>query len=157
MLTKTQLQSKIQELEAELQEFKQQLNSYFEITLENAVPGDVLEDGSIVLKKENGLALLVAPASTEVVCSWSKEFPEVFEKLRSQGFNSSQWFIPTQEQLNLAYENPEVRRNFSSACYWSSTETNTTNACKQLFRNGSLGPSSKTYSLRVRAFRCVTY
>ena len=157
MLTKTQLQSKIQELEAELQEFKQQLNSYFEITLENAVPGDVLEDGSIVLQKSNGLALLVSPASTEVVCSWSKEFPEVFEKLRSQGFNSSQWFIPTQEQLNLAYENPEVRRNFSSACYWSSTDLSATNACGQGFGIGFIATYSKTNSFRVRAFRCVSY
>ena len=157
MLTKTQLQSKIQELEAELQEFKQQLNSYFEITLETAVPGDVLEDGSIVLQNSNGLALLVSPASTEVVCSWSKVFPEVFEKLRSQGFNSSQWFIPTQEQLNLAYENPEVRRNFSSACYWSSTEFNATGAYIQDFFDGSIFPYSKTNSVRVRAFRCVTY
>ena len=157
MTSKNQLQSKIQELEAELQEFKQQLNSYFEITLETAVPGDVLKDGSIVLQNSNGLALLVAPASTEVVCSWSKEFPEVFEKLRSQGFNSSQWFIPTQEQLNLAYENPEVRRNFSSTIYWSSTEGDATDACSQDFIFGSIGSGSKTFSLRVRAFRCVTY
>jgi hypothetical protein len=148
---------KIKELEAELQEFKQQLDTYKETTLETAVPGDVLKDGSIVLQNSNGLALLVSPASTEVVCSWSKEFPEVFEKLRSQGFNSSQWFIPTQEQLNLAYENPEVRRNFSSACYWSSTEFNATGAYIQDFFDGSIFPYSKTNSVRVRAFRCVTY
>jgi hypothetical protein len=157
MTSKNQLQSKIQELEAELQEFKQQLNSYFEITLETAVPGDVLEDGSIVLQKSNGLALLVSPASTEVVCSWSKEFPEVFEKLQEQGFIPSHWFIPTQEQLNLAYENPEVRRNFSSSCYWSSTEFNATGAYIQDFFDGSIFPYSKTNSCRVRAFRCVSY
>ncbi len=157
MLTKTKLQSKIQELEAELQEFKQQLNSYFEITLENAVPGDVLEDGSIVLQNSNGLALLVSPASTEVKCEWTPEFPEVFEKLRSQGFNSSQWFIPTQEQLNLAYENPEVRRNFSSPLYWSSTAFNATNACCQNFVNGNVSTITKTCTVCVRPFRCVTY
>jgi hypothetical protein len=157
MTSKNQLQSKIQELEAELQEFKQQLNSYFEITLETAVPGDVLEDGSIVLQKSNGLALLVAPASTEVVCSWSKEFPEVFEKLQEQGFIPSHWFVPTKEQLNLAYENPEVRRNFSSTCYWSSTECNATFACLQTFGSGFIYSFTKTNSYRVRAFRCVTY
>jgi cell shape-determining protein MreC len=61
MTSKNQLQSKIQELEAELQEFKEQLNTYKEITIETASVGDVLEDGSIVLQKSNGLALLVAP------------------------------------------------------------------------------------------------
>jgi len=58
MTTKTQLQNKIQELESELQKFKSQLSSYKEITIETAVPGDTLEDGSIVLQKSKGLALL---------------------------------------------------------------------------------------------------
>src|SRR6056300_1775709 len=131
MTSNTQLQNKIQELESELKTFKEQLNNYKEITIETAVPGDVLEDGSIVLKKENGLALLVAPESTEVECEWSKEFPEVFQKLKEQGFNPSQWFIPTKEQLNLAYEN--IKQHFAVAGYWSSTEVSATGACGQNF------------------------
>ena len=127
MTTKTQLQSKIQELEAELQSFKQQLNTYKEITIETASVGDVLEDGSIVLQKSNGLALLVAPKVTEVEATWSKEFPEVFQKLKEQGFNPSQWFVPTKEQLQLAYKT--IPDEFSSTLYWSSTEVNATNAC----------------------------
>ena len=155
MTSKTQLQSKIQELEAELKTFKEQLNNYKEITIETAVPGDVLEDGSIVLKKENGLALLVAPESTEVVCTWSKAFPEVFDKLKEYGFNPSQWFVPTKEQLKLA--NSSIRHHFSSGYYWSSTEVSSTNACRQSFGNGNVLSLTKTYSPRVRAFRCVTY
>jgi hypothetical protein len=155
MTTKTQLQSKIQELEAELQEFKQQLGSYKEITIENASVGDTLEDGSIVLQKFNGLALLVAPKSTEVVCTWSKEFPEVFQQLKEKGFNPSQWFIPTQEQLQLACHT--IPDEFSAACYWSSTEFNATYACFQCFSDGFVDSLNKAYSYRVRAFRCVTY
>src|SRR6056300_1189872 len=131
MTSKIQLQSKIQELEAELKQFKNQLDSYQEVTLETSEVGDVLSDGSIVLKKENGLALLVAPESTEVECEWSKEFPEVFQKLKEQGFNPSQWFIPTKEQLNLAYEN--IKQHFAVAGYWSSTEVSATGACGQNF------------------------
>jgi uncharacterized phosphosugar-binding protein len=127
MTTKTQLQTKIQELEAELQSFKQQLNTYTEITIENASVGDTLEDGSIVLQKSNGLALLVAPSSTEVEATWSKEFSEVFQKLKEQGFNPSQWFVPTEEQLQLAYNT--IRGEFSATLYWSSTEFNATYAC----------------------------
>jgi len=155
MTSKTQLQSKIKELESELQAFKEQLNNYKEVTLETAVLGDVLEDGSIVLKKENGLALLVAPASTEVECQWSKEFAEVFQKLQEEGFNSSQWFIPTKEQLELAYN--YIPSHFSTTFYWSSTVFNATDACGFLYTNGSVGCSPKASKFFVRAFRCVTY
>ena len=156
MTTKTQLQNKIQELEAELNQFKEQLNNYKEHpTIQEANVGDVLEDGSIVVEKQNGLALLAAPESTEVCCTWSKEFPGVFEKLKEQGFNPSQWFIPTVEQLKLAYA--KVRNNFSASYYWSSTEINATGACPVSYNNGTAIYGTKTYTLCVRAFRCVTY
>jgi hypothetical protein len=155
MTSKDRLQSKIKELESELQSFKEQLNNYKEITIETAVPGDTLEDGSIVLQKENGLALLVAPKSTEVVCKWSKEFPEVFDKLKEQGFNPSQWFVPTKEQLELAYGS--IRHDFSAERYWSSTEIDTKCAWVKNFDNDFLVPFTKTLSSRTRAFRCVTY
>ena len=156
MTSKTQLQTKIQELESELQSFKQQLNNYKEIpTIETAKVGDVLEDGCIVLKKENGLALLVAPQSTDVYCSWSKEFPEVFNKLEEEGFNPSQFFIPTKEQLNLAYKT--IPQHFASTYYWSSTDVNPTTACCQNFINGSVISGTKAATGCVRAFRCVTY
>jgi hypothetical protein len=151
MTTKTQLQNKIQELEAELQEAKSQLSSYEEVTIENASVGDVLDDGSIVVKKENGLALLVAPKSTEVKATWSKEFSKIFRKLNEQGFNRSQWFVPTKEQLRLAFQN--IPNEFSTAYYWSSSEV----ACFQFFSTGFINAVSKANSARVRAFRCVTY
>jgi hypothetical protein len=156
MTSKTQLQTKIQELEEELSSFKQQLNNYKEFpTIQEAQVGDVLEDGCIVLQKSNGVALLVAPKSTDVRVTWSKEFPEVFKKLEEEGFNPSQFFIPTKEQLNLAYKT--IPQHFASTLYWSSTEFNATNACSQIFNNGSVFSLSKTFSYCVRAFRCVTY
>jgi hypothetical protein len=156
MTTKSQLQTKIQELEAELQSFKQQLNNYKDHpTIQEASVGDVLEDGCIVLKKENGLALLVAPKSTEVYATWSKEFPEVFKKLEESRFNPSQFFIPTKEQLNLAYKT--IPQHFASTLYWSSTEITATFACFQNFTNGNVCCNIKTFTYCVRAFRCVTY
>ena len=156
MTTKNQLQTKITELEEQLNSFKQQLNTYKAVTIETAGVGDTLEDGSIVLKKENGLALLVAPKSTEVEAEWSKEFSEVFEKLKEEGFNPSQWFVPTLEQLKLAYEN--IHNEFSSTFYWSSTELNAGDACHVYFNDEGLPYSfNKTFSLCVRAFRCVSY
>jgi hypothetical protein len=156
MTTKTQLQSKIQELETELQEFKQQLNNYKDHpTIKTAKVGDILEDGCIVLKKENGLALLVAPKSTEVKAKWSKEFPEVFNKLEQEGFNPSQFFIPTKEQLVLAYQ--EIPQHFSATIYWSSTELTATNAYRVNYTTGGTRNISKASACCVRAFRCVTY
>ena len=124
-------------------------------TIQEASVGDVLDDGCIVLKKENGVALLVAPASTEVCCQWSKESPEVFKRLEQEGFNPSQFFIPTWEQLNLAYRN--LNDHFASTFYWSSTEINATNASSQYFGNGNIFRFSKSTTCCVRAFRCVTY
>jgi hypothetical protein len=155
MTSKNQLQTKIQELENELHSFKQQLNNYKEVTIKTAKVGDVLQDGCIVLKKENGLALLVAPKSTDVYAEWSKEFTQVFNKLEEQGFNPSQFFIPTKEQLNLAYKT--IPQHFASTFYWSSTEFSATNACLQFFGDGGIGYNNKTSALCVRAFRCVTY
>jgi uncharacterized protein (UPF0335 family) len=155
MLTKTQLQQEVQNLETKLQEFREQLNQCKEVTIETAGVGDTLEDGSIVLQKSNGLALLVAPKNTEVEATWSKEFSEVFQALKSRGFNPSQWFIPTQEQLKLAYRN--VPNEFSSTSYWSSTESNATFACIVYFSNGFSSSLTKTSVSCVRAFRCVTY
>ena len=129
---------------------------------ENAEVGDTLGDGSIVLKKENGVALLVSPISTQVKAPWTQEFPEVFLKLKKEGFNPSQWFVPTQKQLGLAYK--VIPNEFSSTRYWSSeeyeiydTETNASNAFLMGFLNGNAGYSLKTYTNCVRAFRCVTF
>ena len=156
MTTKSQLQTKIQELEAELSAFKTQLNNYKEApSIQEASVGDILDDGSIVLQKENGLAILVAPKETEVHCTWSKDFSDVFDSLKSHGFNPSQWFVPTKEQLNLAYG--LIPQHFASAYYWSSTEINATNACLQSFNIGSFYSNAKTSTCCVRAFRCVTY
>ena len=107
-------------------------------------------------QKENGLALLLAPKSTEVKCPWTKEFPEVSQALKEQGFNPSQWFVPTKEQLRLAYQN--IPNEFSATDYWSSTEfsANVTHAYFVYYNNGCTY-CNKANPLRVRAFRCVTY
>jgi hypothetical protein len=97
----------------------------------------------------------VAPKSTEVEAKWSKEFSEVFQALKEQGFNHSQWFIPTKEQLKLAYK--IIPGEFSSTDYWSSTKYDATFACGVTFNNGYSFTDNKAGVSCVRAFRCVTY
>jgi len=155
MTNKQQLQNKITELENELSSFKQQLGNYKEITIETAKVGDVLDDGSIVVDKQGNMALLAAPATTEVECQWSKEFRPVFDKLAEEGFNPSQWFIPSKEQLQLAYNN--CGEHFASDFCWSSTEVSSTTACDLFFYNGDIFSNTKSASFCVRAFRCVSF
>jgi hypothetical protein len=125
--------------------------------LKTSVPGDVLEDGSIVLQKSNGLALLVAPASTQVECKWTPEFPEMFQKLKEQGFVPSEWFVPTQEQLQLAYNT--IPEHFISTLYWSSEECKHTNKMSwgMSYYTGTILNFAKECVCDVRAFRTVNY
>jgi uncharacterized small protein (DUF1192 family) len=149
------LEKQVAEMQKEIDRLKAENKKQSEITIETAVPGDVLEDGSIVVHKANNMALLSAPATTEDYCRWSKEFTPVFEVLKSQGFNPSQWFIPSKEQLQLAYTN--CRKHFTRNFYWSSTEVSSTNACCLFFTNGFFISNTKSGSLCVRAFRCVSF
>jgi hypothetical protein len=155
MNNKQQLLQSIKQTEEQLNKLKEELAAQKSPTIQEANVGDVLEDGSIVLKKENGLALLVAPKRTEVSCSWSKEFKPVFDKLQEEGFNPSQWFIPTVEQLQLAYK--VIPEEFSSPRYWSSCECNASCACCVSFINGGQFNDGKCNTYCVRSFRCVVF
>jgi hypothetical protein len=155
MNNKQQLLKSIQETEQQLVKLKEQLNKKTP-TIQDAEVGDVLEDGSIVLKKENVLALVVAPKSTEVKCKWTKGFPEVYDKLYSEGFTPSQWFIPSVEQLKLAYK--EIPDEFNKKFYWSSSECIASNSCWGVdFINGAGGNYSRSNTSSIRAFRCISY
>jgi hypothetical protein len=150
-----ELEKQVAEMQKEIDRLKAEDKKKPEITIENASIGDVLDDGCIVVHKTDNMALLAAPAATEVSCGWSKVSP-VFEALMSQGFNPSQWFVPSKEQLQLAYEN--CKQHFASVSYWSSAEVSSTNACFLNFGiNGTIGSFPKSLSLCVRAFRCVSF
>jgi len=155
MKNKQQLLQSIKQTEEQLNKLKEELAAQKSPTIQEANVGDTLEDGSIVLHKENGFALLVAPKSTEVQCSWSKEFKPVFDKLQEEGFNPSQWFVPTVEQLQLAYE--VMPEEFRSTTYWSSSEYDASFPCSVYFCIGFQNCISKSFTYCVRSFRCVVF
>jgi hypothetical protein len=157
--TSPKMNNKQQLLETEQQhnKLKKQLETP---TIQEAKVGDTLEDGSIVIKKENGLALVVAPKSTEVQCQWSRQFTEVFDKLSSEGFVSSQWFIPSVEQLKLAYK--VIPNEINNVLYWSSSENDQEKyiiLAAGAFRvhNGIQHSLLNSYTLYVRSVRCISY
>jgi hypothetical protein len=149
MDNKQQLLQSIKDTEAQLNKLKEQLEAQKAPTIQEAKVGDTLDDGSIVLKKENGLALVVAPKSTQVKCQWTKQFSEVFDKLSSEGFNPSQWFIPSVEQLQLYLD-----YSFKG-WFWTSSELDANHASG--VSNGSLYNFNKCATICVRAFRCISY
>ena len=155
MATKQQLLQSISDMEQQLNKLKQELESHKPPTIQEARVSDTLEDGSIVIKKESGLALLVAPKSTEVVCKWTKGFPEVYSKLNHFGFTPSQWFVPTVEQLHLAYN--VIPNEFNRECYWSSSESYASIACSVDFGTGWQLNYGKSNTFCVRSVRYISY
>jgi hypothetical protein len=68
------------------------------------------------------------------------------------------WFIPTSAQLqNPGFCCRVYWDSFSSGSYWSSTESTAAIAYRVYLTNGVANTGSKTGTLCVRAFRCVTY
>ena len=149
----SELKQEISDIETLLTKLKERLKTTFP-TIQEATPGDVLEDGCIVIQKFDGAALIAAPGLTECRCVWDQIEP-VFNNLAKQGFTPSQWFIPSIEQLCLAYK--VAKQHFSATNYWSSTEASSTTACSVNFFTGTQGTRSKTLSYCVRAFRLVTF
>jgi hypothetical protein len=147
-----QLKAEIEATQAQLQRLQEQLEKT-KVTIETAQPGDTLPDGCIVVERYSDSVLIAAPASTEVRCKWTPEFSEVFESLKSHGFIPDQWYVPSKEELQLAYENCE--KQFSSTNYWSSTECSSTSAFGVCFFFGLTLDYSKTFFFCVRAFRRV--
>jgi hypothetical protein len=153
-----ELKAKISETSRELKRLKKLLKTTFP-TPEQAQPGDKLADGCIVIERYpktifyNERLLIAAPKETESWCEWTPGFKPVFDRLKEHGFNPSDCFIPSVDQLKLAYKN--VKQQFSSTAYWSSTEASSSGACLVNFISGIQGANSKADTHCVRAFRFI--
>lgn len=150
MYSKIELQNKIETLENELKEYKKFLNQIKPESIQEAKVGEVMKDGSIVVYKENGVVLLLAPVFTEVYVEWSKDFSEVFGSLSNYGLNASQWFIPSKKQLMLA------SKQCPDTLYWTSDEVDGTFAW-YVGGIARCGTQDKTKFAYVRAMKCVNY
>jgi len=65
----------------------------------------------------------------------------------------SDWYLPSQDELNVLYQNREAIGGFTGNSYWSSTELGQGYAYRQDFSAGTQGYSLKTSMLYVRAIR----
>jgi len=120
--------------------------------------GDSYEGGFLICKA-SPLRWVVSPYSAEVSRNWYNRNDANTRAQQVSGCTG--WFVPTASQL----QNPGYCcRSFwgpspcySSALYWSSTETFANTACSVHFDNGFASNDLKPLSFCVRAFRCVTY
>lgn len=67
--------------------------------------------------------------------------------------DTSVWFLPSQDELNLLYQQKNVVQGFNGEWYWSSTEYSSTKAMKKNFFTGVELAESKNRKIRVRAIR----
>ena len=118
--------------------------------------------GSRIICKSSGVAIIVAPISTEVARTWYCRNDAVTNAgsitgLTTSAFSSTGWFVPTIGQLqNPGYSCRSFWDAYSNAFYWSCTNYGTS-ACFMNFAAGTTYFFDKTLTCNVRAFRCVTY
>ena len=124
-------------------------------------PGDSYEGGFLICKA-SPLRWVVSPYSAEVSRTWCSNGDAATRAQQVSGCTG--WFVPTASQL----QNPGYCcRSFwgpspcySSATYWSSTQSNcyVACACYVCFTTGNASSDAfRTCTFCVRAFRCVTY
>lgn len=63
------------------------------------------------------------------------------------------WFMPSQGEMNYLYQNRDKIGGFSDVEYWSSCESNRTDACVMSFITGELLSKPKSEIRRVRVIR----
>ncbi|MBZ4218982.1 MAG: DUF1566 domain-containing protein [Chlorobium sp.] len=76
---------------------------------------------------------------------------DVCQNLVSNGYKD--WFLPSKDQLNELYINRSAVGNFIDKFYWSSTESDASNAWRQFFGDGYQHDYSKSQGYRARAVR----
>ncbi len=79
---------------------------------------------------------------------------EVCHNYTGGGFTD--WFLPSKNQLACLYENRGAIGGFTSFLYWSSTESNPTNAIALSFADGSTSSQGKRFVLIVRCVRALS-
>jgi hypothetical protein len=112
-----------------------------------------------VIWSDNGMALLMAPAMTEVCCHWEKDFENVFDYLDNFSFRPCDWFIPSVKHLVFALE--QVPEQFSiGSYYWTSDSYDKFTKMVLIVSglgSGTFMPYNPSNNYRVRAFRFVMY
>jgi hypothetical protein len=70
-----------------------------------------------------------------------------------RGGGYTDWYLPSQNELYILYQNRLAIGGFANASYWSSTESGQLNAISINFQFGNIGGNEKWLPYNVRAIR----
>ena len=114
------------------------------------------DTGGYLICCSSGNLWIVAQSSTEVQRTWYSRGDAATRAQQVSGCTG--WFVPTCAQIqNPGFTCRTYWDSYNLSEYWSSTEHNSSNACYVRLSNGTASNYFKSYSVRVRAFRCVSY
>ena len=65
----------------------------------------------------------------------------------------SDWFLPSQDELNTLYQQKDIVGGFVNSLYWSSSEINNLTAVATDFNDGTQSNIDKGVALEFRAVR----
>lgn len=144
IMNRPELLSTIAETKRQLNKLEEQL-AQNPPSLQDAVVGDVLADGSEVVYKYSGRGLTLLAAPSEFNCQIADQ-PNFENYLNNLGtkLNRWGWFIPTAELLELAFGRLELK-NLNRVPHWTCS--------KERWRPFY----SQHTGARIRAFRYVSY
>ena len=106
------------------------------------IGGDAV--GTAIGTGQKATAAIVAGCSTDSAA-------KLCDELSLNGYTD--WFLPSELELNELFQNKDTIGGFSAAYYWSSSENSSRYARTQSFGTGSIGGTSKDGGLRVRGVR----
>ena len=84
-------------------------------------------------------------------CMDSDKAPRICWDTDTAGYTD--WFLPSEDELNELYQNKDTLGGFPAVFYWSSRETSFRYARSRGFGNGVHRHDGKSYNLRIRAVR----
>jgi len=114
-----------------------------------------LVEGGYLFAKDGGFAWIVACASRQVSRAWASRNDAVTVAQASNACGD--WLVPSRIELLYGNDCRSFWDSFSSAFYWSSTESSALYAGSVYFARSTLSSSRKTSIACVRAFRRVLY
>lgn len=130
----------------------------YNFTTTPAQPGDEF-GGGFLLCQAGGNRYIVAPSSTEVERNWYARGDSV--TTANANAACGDWFVPSSGHLqNPGYACREHWDSYTEAPYWANNEIgNNDNAYFVCMNNGNatFHPQQKTSTMRVRAFRTISY
>jgi len=90
-----------------------------------------------------GTALGTGRRNTALMLAADPESPAASAAKNFSGGGQNDWFLPSQDELNLLYSQRHLF-NLSSGFYWSSSQSNASRAFEQNFANGSTSANAKS-------------